>query len=653
KYNVSTYKDYGASGSTNGVTAANFFKSGNGKLTEQYDYVYNYYVSYTNFAAELNGYFLATQSGQYTFSFYGDDSTSLTIGSAGSCCGIFTDIVNGSAAVISAGKSASFSVQLQKGLYYPMQLLYLNFRGDASISVSYTQPDGTTVSELGGSVYQISSPENCYTTRTEYWTGSESSTTTQTGSVTKTVVVRIPYTTATNYWTNDYTSTTTTTPSDGGKPTVIVEYPPVISSSFGTASSTTTTTVTPTDEGQPALVVRAPSSEGGGCLASSILSTGAYVNFYKYPYSSPVYKTQPDFYFAGYKQFGYLSSVPSVTAINFNVWLNHKGEDYSTIYGYGLSYTNFAMDVSGWFRADQTGLYTFTLMADDGGSIQFGSVSGCCGKASSLVSGSKLDASYPSASTASFSLVKGVYYPIKIVYVNQLERARFEVSYRDPSGNLVTELGTQLYQIEQSEECAVTTTHYGTGSHLSTSTVTPPDGDRPTVIVEVPIASTSTSTWTGSYTTMTTVTGTDGIQTPVVEVPGVKTSTSTWTGSYTTLTTVTGTDGVATPVVEVPGVKTSTSTWTGSYTTLTTVTGTDGVETPVVEVPGVKTSTSTWTGSYTTLTTVTGTDGVETPVVEVPGVKTSTSTWTGSYTTLTTVTGTDAASRPSLLRFSV
>ncbi|KAM9923058.1 hypothetical protein OXX59_005417, partial [Metschnikowia pulcherrima] len=94
----------------------------------------------------------------------------------------------------------------------------------------------------------------------------------------------------------------------------------------------------------------------------------------------------------------------------------------------------------------------------------------------------------------------------------------------------------------------------------------------------------------------------------------------------TTLTTVTGTDGVDRPsFVEVPGVKTSTSTWTGSYTTLTTVTGTDGIETPVVEVPGVATSTSTWTGSYTTTVTVTGTDGVETPVVEVPGVKTSTS----------------------------
>ncbi|KAM9917503.1 hypothetical protein OXX59_009296, partial [Metschnikowia pulcherrima] len=117
-----------------------------------------------------------------------------------------------------------------------------------------------------------------------------------------------------------------------------------------------------------------------------------------------------------------------------------------------------------------------------------------------------------------------------------------------------------------------------------------------------------------------------------------KTSTSTWTGSYTTLTTVTGTDGVATPVVEVPGVKTSTSTWTGSFTTLTTVTGTDGVATPVVEVPGVQTSTFTWTGSYTTTVTVTGTDGVTTPVVAVPVSASFTSSmpyhsggWNSSY----------------------
>ncbi|KAM9928894.1 hypothetical protein OXX59_001523, partial [Metschnikowia pulcherrima] len=333
-----------------------------------------------------------------------------------------------------------------------------------------------------------------------------------------------------------------------------------------------------------------------GCLATSVISQGLYVNFYKYPYRSMVYQTDPNFYFSGYKQFGYLHSVGSVTSANVDIWLGRDRVDYSSVYGYSITYTNFTMDLSGWFLADQTGDYTFSLYGDDGASIQFGTVSGCCGRASDVVSGYTLDARYPGSSSATFSLVKGTYYPIKIVYVNWIQRLVLRLTYKDPSGRTVSDIGSHIYQIKQDEICEVTTTNYWTGSVTSATTVYPSDGGRPTVTVDVP-PTTTTTYWTNDYTSTTTYSPDGGRPTVIVELPP-KTSTTYWTNDYTSTTTVTPSDGgEPTVIVEVPNVRTSTSTWTGSYTTLTTVTGTDGIETPVVEVPGVKTSTFTWTGS--------------------------------------------------------
>ncbi|GEQ68579.1 hypothetical protein JCM33374_g2247 [Metschnikowia sp. JCM 33374] len=71
-----------------------------------------------------------------------------------------------------------------------------------------------------------------------------------------------------------------------------------------------------------------------------------------------------------------------------------------------------------------------------------------------------------------------------------------------------------------------------------------------------------TSTWTGSYTTTITVTGTNGVKTHVFLVPGNALSTSTSTGSFTT-TMILGGDGSYTPVVDIPRIRFKTPVWTG------------------------------------------------------------------------------------------
>ncbi|CCC66701.1 hypothetical protein NCAS_0A01430 [Naumovozyma castellii] len=198
-----------------------------------------------------------------------------------------------------------------------------------------------------------------------------------------------------------------------------------------------------------------------------------------------------------------------------------------------------------------------------------------------------------------------------------------------------------------------------------------------------PLKTTTTTPWTGTYTTTystesTYTTGTDGSSTPEiiihVETPNtVLTSTTTtpWTGTYTTTystesTYTTGTDGSSTPEiiihVETPNtVLTSTTTtpWTGTYTTTystesTYTTGTDGSSTPEiiihVETPNtVLTSTTTtpWTGTYTTTystesTYTTGTDGSSTPEiiihVETPNTNITVTSTTSSISLSTDIT---------------
>ncbi|GEQ69388.1 hypothetical protein JCM33374_g3059 [Metschnikowia sp. JCM 33374] len=304
KYNVTTFDWFGYLGSTSGVTQVNFQKPDQGDATVAYDQVYNFGLTYSNFSMNMTGYFLAPQTGTYTFSFTGDDSISFSVGSSGSCCGSVSENVDGSSAVMSAGEATTFQVNLVAGLYYPTRLLYLNVRGGAQVDVSYTAPDGSQVTEVGPQIYQIAQPKVCYTSTTQYWTGTEISTTTAPGDITQTVIVELPYATttsyyydsitttstivpvnggqptlvvqvppatATTYWPGPFTTTTTWLPPDGSKPTVIVYLPPVTTTSYWPEQYTSTTTIVPPDGGQPTAIVNAPVPP-----TSTVTWTGTY-----------------------------------------------------------------------------------------------------------------------------------------------------------------------------------------------------------------------------------------------------------------------------------------------------------------------------------------------------------------------------------------
>ncbi|GEQ69464.1 hypothetical protein JCM33374_g3136 [Metschnikowia sp. JCM 33374] len=375
-----------------------------------------------------------------------------------------------------------------------------------------------------------------------------------------------------------------------------------------------------------------------GCDPSAVLNKGFDVTFYRYPLYGRDFKEDPTFYNGGYKKYGFLKTVTGIETINFSRTSRGGVVVMGNIYGYDISQSNFTMTVGGYFLATQTGDYRFNMYADDGGYLQFGAGQSCCGNAVDDVIGDSFKAEWPATANTIFTLQAGVYYPMKMVFVNWNGPGGLNIRYTAPDGSIVTEMGSQVYQIRSF--CTKTTTETWTGS--DTRTITRSDSFYETHVVEVPTPTvTVTSFWGGSGTTSTTVTGgPNQTNTVIVALPPV-TTTSYWTESFTSSRTITPSEGgQPTVIVEMPPV-TTTSYWTEMFTSSRTVTASDGGQpTVVVEMPPA-TKTSYRTDSDTSTTTITPTDGGQpTLVVEIPQA-TTTSYWTESYASTRTVTPSD------------
>ncbi|SGZ47050.1 CIC11C00000002377 [Sungouiella intermedia] len=395
-------------------------------------------------------------------------------------------------------------------------------------------------------------------------------------------------------------------------------------------------------------------ADTGGCVPDSLTGNGFKVNFYRYGLNDPVGWTK-GFFETGYKANGIFASLPIVSDINFLFDAVFNKVVSGTIYGVPLSISNYTIELSGFFLPQVSGDYTFYLNADNGASLQFGAGTSCCNDPLGSITGDfSIDTLGPAggggnvdanSNTATFSLVAGTYYPIKIVTFNWLGNGGLKLYYIDPNNNQVSTFSNVVYQATFSDGACFTTVTTTWGNVFS-STTTITNHQMNTVLVGVPSSTTTlTTTWSGSRTSTTTVGGSDGTRTVIVEVPSSTTTlTTTWSGSRTSTTTVGGSDGTRTVIVEVPSsITTLTTTWSGSRTSTTTVGGSDGTRTVIVEVPSSTFSTTTtWSGNYLTTITIPGTDGTQTVIVEVPSSTTTFQlTWDQDYTSTVTIPGAD------------
>ncbi|KAG0683192.1 hypothetical protein C6P41_003313 [Kluyveromyces marxianus] len=202
-----------------------------------------------------------------------------------------------------------------------------------------------------------------------------------------------------------------------------------------------------------------------------------------------------------------------------------------------ITITNFSMLITGYFYAQKSGEYEFSLdYVDDLSYVNIGAGKAfdCCHKQISVTDPGPFDLStiWPKTSdTATVTLFEGFYYPLRIFYINRQSLAELKISFKDPDGIVHHNFDGYIYSVPDGHECPA----------IVTTTTIP-----------------WTGTFTSTYTTQSTITGADGSETDesiiVIETPEVKTATTKytpWTGTYTTtystdVGTATGSDGVPT-----------------------------------------------------------------------------------------------------------
>ncbi|GEQ72493.1 hypothetical protein JCM33374_g6180 [Metschnikowia sp. JCM 33374] len=241
------------------------------------------------------------------------------------------------------------------------------------------------------------------------------------------------------------------------------------------------------------------------------------------------------------KKFGFLDSITGVKALNY-IYEHTAGYlnpgPTGEIYGHEIT-----PSISPWLFSDtswpkKTGVYNFTIAGEDGTLLRLGTGRSCSGDA-------LVDA------------------------IGTHTNGEFDVQYTDPDGAVVTDIGLDIYQGHRVYEKQTTTT------------------------------------WTGSYTTVSTVTGTDGITSPVVLVPvsTSESSSSAWISESSSSAWISESSSSAWISESSSSAwisessssawisESSSSTLMGSYTTLTTVTGTDGINNIVSPVLSFSSST--------------------------------------------------------------
>lgn len=288
------------------------------------------------------------------------------------------------------------------------------------------------------------------------------------------------------------------------------------------------------------------------------LAKGFSVSYFHYPltpqpgspgcYSSGKTFQTTEYLHGGYETYGggLIGSSSGVTDLTFSVPAAGKSGPNCLAVGTGnlppnynykpqLTVTNFSMLITGYFLAPTTGSYDFIVNYVDDltyVSIGAGKAFGCCqvGTTGSNPGQFDLIVNFGDTGKTTVDLLGGVYYPLRIFYVNTQKDSKLSVSFKGPDGIIHETFEDYVFMATDSEECTV------------------------------PLV-TTTSFWTTMATTTETnlavVTGTDGVPTTeqiiVVKSPGVqaaKTEYTAWNGTYaTTLTdivTVTGSDGIPT-----------------------------------------------------------------------------------------------------------
>ncbi|GME69741.1 unnamed protein product [Ambrosiozyma monospora] len=201
-------------------------------------------------------------------------------------------------------------------------------------------------------------------------------------------------------------------------------------------------------------------NKGTGCnfkTGSNDLTPGFNAKFFSYEYNDSSDFSDADFYATRYSESGsMITSLSGITDPNFSTSYKPYNVKTGAIYGADVTFTNIVLELSGYFVPTSSGIHTFTLnKIDDAAMVWFGNEGHDCCTANDEQTSDKLDSllwTYKplnkgtTSKTTSIYLEMGVYYPIKIVFVNIRQTAALEFTVEDSNGK-VADFADQVWQI--------------------------------------------------------------------------------------------------------------------------------------------------------------------------------------------------------------
>ena len=222
--------------------------------------------------------------------------------------------------------------------------------------------------------------------------------------------------------------------------------------------------------------------------------TGARAKFYEYPLNDTESYYDGGFLVSGYTNNIYLGEVTGVKNISWDSgWP-------AVVYPYGFKnvpITNFLVAITAYYHASQTGYFSMSLNADNFAAVYLGKnpVDFYCSLHEYTFTTQELLFTNNGSETATEKIYmkKGLFYPIKIIYVNSMERGILSVDMIKPDGSVEAGITENLYVME--ERAGGISPASFTTKYLTSTLSSLPDLTAPTTV-----STTTYTNWVSSDT---------------------------------------------------------------------------------------------------------------------------------------------------------
>ncbi|QBM88665.1 PA14 domain-containing protein [Metschnikowia aff. pulcherrima] len=406
----------------------------------------------TNMGLRLTAYFRPHASGYYRFNLAANDGAQLTIGPIRWPCEHKEKIETHKLVALRALKDQShlsvneFDIHLIEGYYYPVEVITFNLQGDASLQLSVTDPEIINYADFGYLVHQ-GTFDKC-------------------GTSSKALSNSV-------FADANKPAEDSQTHSQAAPPPVLHEFSSVhgmgyedsslIKDRSGQRSFDSTDSVVNAQIGntehlksEDLMVLGRPIIE-----AEYFNSWGFNIDEYKYSVGGKQ-GWEPD-YFTSPRTGEKTQSLKNIDFINYDSQ-HPENRKYSSRYGSRPKGTGFEAEMSAHFKAPTSGTYSFELTGDDGAYMSIGLAEIPCGRRgrgfrsifemTALTKAPRYTAfqkTGPVTSRGLVTLLRDMYYPVKVITFNLRDSYSLRLSVTDPLGLKIHDFGNLVFQAR--DEC--------------------------------------------------------------------------------------------------------------------------------------------------------------------------------------------------------